>query len=73
MDHIICDMVGASVASTMEEVKWNAKGKGIFVGHFISPIKDCVEKWMIGFRIDGRTIKGANLFAYWSSCATRVI
>jgi hypothetical protein len=29
-------MVGACVASTMEEMEWNMQGKGIFVGHFIS-------------------------------------
>jgi hypothetical protein len=31
-------LVGACVASTMVETKWNAQGKGIFVGHFISPV-----------------------------------
>ena len=45
----------------MEEMEWNAKDKGIFVGHFISPVKSCVEKCMIGFRIDGRTIKMGKL------------
>jgi hypothetical protein len=29
VDHIICDMVGACVASTSEEMEWNAQGKGI--------------------------------------------
>ena len=29
VDHIIVDHVGARVASTLEEMKWNAKGKGI--------------------------------------------
>jgi hypothetical protein len=38
VDHIICDMVGACVASTMDEMELNAQGKGIFVGHFISPV-----------------------------------
>ena len=61
MDHIIYDMVGACVASTMEEMKWNAQDKGIFVGHFILPVKGCVEKCMTGFRIDGRTIKRGKL------------
>ena len=60
MDHIIVDRVGACVASTLE-MEWNAQGKGIFVGHFISPVKGCVEKCMIGFRIDGRTIKRCKL------------
>jgi uncharacterized membrane protein YeaQ/YmgE (transglycosylase-associated protein family) len=38
VDHIIYDMVGACVASTLMEMKWNAQGKGISVGHFISPV-----------------------------------
>ena len=46
MDHIICDLLGACVASTREgereedggEVEWNAQGKGITLGHFISPV-----------------------------------
>ena len=54
-------MVGACVASTMEELEWNAQGKGIFVGHFISLVKGCVEKYMTRFRIDGRTIKRSKL------------
>ena len=45
----------------MKEMKWNAQGKGIFVGHFISLVKDCIEKCMTGFRIDGRTIKKSKL------------
>jgi hypothetical protein len=28
--------VGAYVASTPEEMEWNAHGKGIIIGHFIS-------------------------------------
>jgi hypothetical protein len=32
------DFIGACVASTLEEMKWNAQGKGIFVGQFISPV-----------------------------------
>jgi hypothetical protein len=31
-------MVGACVVSMMEEMESNAQGKGIFVGHFISPV-----------------------------------
>jgi hypothetical protein len=31
-------MVGACVASTPDEMEWNAQDKGIFVGHFISPV-----------------------------------
>jgi hypothetical protein len=38
VDHIICDIIHASVASTSEEMKWNMQGKGIFVGHFISAL-----------------------------------
>ena len=60
MDHIIVDHVGAYVASTLEEMEWNAQGKGItrvfyFIGH------RCVEKLMTGIRIDGRTIKRDKL------------
>jgi hypothetical protein len=61
MDHIIVDHVGASVASTLKEMEWNAQGKGItykafhFIGH------RCVEKFMTEFRIDGRTIKRGKL------------
>ena len=29
VDHIIVDNVGACVASTLEEMEWNAQGKGI--------------------------------------------
>jgi hypothetical protein len=54
-------IIGACVASTLEEMKWNAQGKGIFVRYFISPIKDCVEKYMTGFRIDGHTINKGKL------------
>ena len=54
-------MVGACVASTMEEIEWNAQGKGIFVGYFISSVKGCVEKYITGFMIDGRTIKRSKL------------
>ena len=61
MDHIIVDHVGACVALTLEEMEWNAQGKGIFVGHFISPVKGCVEKCMTVFRIDGHTIKRGKL------------
>jgi hypothetical protein len=32
------DCVGTCVASTLEEMEWNAQGKGIFVGQFISPV-----------------------------------
>ena len=55
------DRVGACVVSTSDEMKWNAQGKGIFVGHFISLVKGCVDKCMTGFRIDGRTIKRSKL------------
>jgi hypothetical protein len=52
--------VGACVAPTLEKIEWNAQDKGIFVGHFISPVKDCVEKCMTKFKIDDRTIKNDN-------------
>ena len=53
--------VGACVALTLEEMEWNAQGKYIFVGYFISPVKGCVEKCMTEFRIDGHTIKRGKL------------
>ena len=31
------------------------------LGHFISLVIGCVEKFMTGFRIDGRTIKRGKL------------
>jgi hypothetical protein len=54
-------MVGACVASILKEMKWNAQGKDIILGHFISPVKGYVEKCITGFRIDGRTIKRGKL------------
>jgi hypothetical protein len=44
-------------------MKWNAQGKGIFVGHFISPVEGWVEKCLTGFGIDGNTIKRGKLVA----------
>jgi hypothetical protein len=35
VDHINVDQVGACVASTLEEMEWNAQDKDIFIGHFI--------------------------------------
>ena len=57
MDHIICDHVGACVASTLEEMEWNVQGKGISYRAFYFTSHRCVEKFMTGFRIDDRTIK----------------
>ena len=53
--------VGACIASTLEKMKWNEQGKGIFVGHFISSVKGYVEKCITRFRIDGRIIKRSKL------------
>ena len=61
MDHIIIDRVGACVASTLEEMEWNAQGKGITYRAFYFISHTCVEKFMTGFRIDGRTIKRGKL------------
>jgi hypothetical protein len=61
VDHIICDMVGACVASTPEEMKWNAQGKGIIYRAFHFTGHRCVENFMTGFMIDGRTIKRGKL------------
>ena len=43
------------------EMKWKCARQRYNLGHFISPVKGCVEKCMTGFRIDGRTIKGSKL------------
>ena len=65
------DEDGACVAPVMEvmmkmmvmktEMKWKCARQRYNLGHFISPVKGCVEKCMTGFRIDGRTIKGSKL------------
>ena len=49
--------VGACVASTLEEMKQNAQGKGITYRVFHFTGHRCVEKFMTRFRIDGHTIK----------------
>jgi hypothetical protein len=59
-DHIICDMVGACVASTLIEMEWNAQDRYIcsvfhFTGH------RSVEKFITTFRIDDHTIKRGKL------------
>jgi hypothetical protein len=61
VDHIICDHVGACVASTLEEIEWNVQGKGITYRAFHFTSHRCVEKFMTGFRIDGCTIKRGKL------------
>ena len=61
VDHIIVDRVGACVASTMEEMEWNAQDKGITYRVFHFTGHRCVEKFMTGFRIVGRTIKRGKL------------
>ena len=61
MDHIIVDRVGACVASILEEMEWNAQGKCITYRVFYFTGHKCVEKFMTGFRIDGRTIKRGKL------------
>jgi hypothetical protein len=57
-------LVGVCVISTLEEMEWNAPGKGIIYRAFHFTGHRCVEKFMTGIRIDGRTIRGTNLFAY---------
>ena len=59
MDHIIIDHVGACVASTLEEMEWNAQGKDMRAFHFID--HRCANKLMTRFMIDGRTIKRGKL------------
>jgi hypothetical protein len=61
VDHIIVDRVGACVASILEEMEWNAQGKGITYRAFHFTGHRCVEKFMTGFRIDGYTIKRGKL------------
>ena len=61
MDRIIVDQVGACVASTSEEMEYNVQGKGITYRAFHFTSHMCVEKFMTGFRIDGRTIKRGKL------------
>ena len=53
--------VGACVASTSEEMEWNGQGKGITYRAFHFTGHRCVEKFMIGIRIDNRTIKSGKL------------
>ena len=61
MDHIIVDRVGACVASTLEEMEWNAQGKCITYWVFYFTDHRCVEKFMTGFWVDGHTIKRGKL------------
>ena len=61
MNHIICDMVGACVASMLEDMECNKQGKGITYRAFHFTGHRCVEKFMTRFRIDGRTIKRGKL------------
>jgi hypothetical protein len=42
-------------------MEWNAQGKGITYMTFYFTGHRCVEKFMIGCRIDGRTIKKGKL------------
>ena len=54
-------LVGACVASILEEMEWNAQGNGITYRAFHFTGYRYVEKFMTGFRIDGRTIKRSKL------------
>jgi len=63
-------VVGACVASTFKKMKWNVQGKGMTCRAFHFTGHRYVEKYMTGFRIDGRTIKRTKLFAYRSASAT---
>ena len=53
--------VGACVASTIEQMKWNAQRKGMTCRVFHFTGHRCVEKCMTEFRIDGCTIKRGKL------------
>jgi hypothetical protein len=61
VDHIIVDLVGVCVASTLEEMEWNAQGKDIIYRAFHFTNHRYVEKLMTEFRIDGHTIKRGKL------------
>jgi hypothetical protein len=61
VNHIIVDHVGACVASILEEMEWNVQGKYITYRAFHFTGHKCVEKLMIGFRIDDHTIKRSKL------------
>ena len=54
-------MIGAYVASTLKEIKWNAQGKGITYRVFDFTSHRYVEKFMTEFRIDGCTNKRGKL------------
>jgi hypothetical protein len=49
------------VLHQLEEMEWNVKGKGISYRAFHFTSHRCIEKFMIEFRIDGRTIKRDKL------------
>ena len=53
--------VGACVASTLEEMEWNAQGKCITYRAFHFTDHRSAEKFMTRFRIDGHTIKRGKL------------
>jgi hypothetical protein len=53
--------VGACVASTLEEIEWNAQGKCITYRAFYFTGHRCVEKFMTRFRIAGCIIKRGKL------------
>jgi hypothetical protein len=54
-------MVGACVASILEEIEWNAQDKCITYRTFHFTGHRCVEKFMTGFMIEGCTIKRSKL------------
>jgi hypothetical protein len=54
-------MVGACIASALEEMEWNVQDKGITYRAFHFTGHRCVEKFMTEFRIDGRTFKRGKL------------
>jgi hypothetical protein len=57
----LLNKVGACVSSILEDIEWNAQGKGITYRAFYFTDHRCVEKLMTGFRIDGHTIKRGKL------------
>ena len=69
VDHIMWSEDDACVASMTvmkimvmkTEMKWKCTRQRYNLGHFISPVKGCVENCMTWFRIDVHTIKSVKL------------
>jgi hypothetical protein len=59
------------VASSMEQIKWNAFGKGVTCNVFyFNSQRGCVAKSLTGFIIDSVLLRESNLFVYSPSNTT---